>query len=462
MKQREAQNPNTLLVHAGDAVGASSPVSALLQDEPTITLLNELGFDVGTVGNHEFDEGVAEMMRLINGGSHPKTVDKYGSFTGANFPYVAANVVDSATNKPILEPYHIEQVNGVPIGFIGVALTDTPNIVMPSGVAGLKFTDEAEAINKYSAELKEQGVETIIVLAHNPSKSNNDGSNPSEELVDIANKVDDEVDVLFGGHNHAYTNTTVDGKLLVQSYSYGTAFSDVDLVINPETKDVESKKAEIVTTYRNNITPDAKIKQMLDTYVADVGPILNEVIGTTPAPITRTTNAAGESALGNMIADAMRTQTGTDFAFMNPGGVRADMDAGEITWKEAFTVQPFGNDLVKMTVTGADIKTLLEQQWGSKVRIMPISGLKVAYDDSRAAGDRIVSMVKNDGTPIELSQSYTITVNNYMADGGDGYTVLAGITNRMIDVVDLEAFVNYIKAKGIVEPKIEDRVTKLN
>ena len=143
--------------------------------------------------------------------------------------------------------------------------------------------------------------------------------------------------------------------------------------------------------------------------------------------------------LGQYDCDAMRMQTGTDFAFMNPGGVRADVDAGEITWKEAFTVQPFGNDLVKMTVTGADIKTLLEQQWGSKVRIMPISGLKVAYDDSRAAGDRIVSMVKNDGTPIELSQSYTITVNNYMADGGDGYTVLAGITNRMIDVVDLDS-----------------------
>lgn len=462
LKQREAQNPNTLLVHAGDVVGASSPVSALLQDEPTITFLNELGFDVGTVGNHEFDEGVTEMMRLINGGSHPKTVDKYGRFAGANFPYVAANVVDVATNQPILPPYDIEVVNGVPIGFIGVALTDTPNIVMPSGVAGLKFTDESEAINKYSAELKAQGVKTIIVLAHDPSSSNKDGSNPVGELVDIANKVDDEVDVLFGGHNHAYTNTMVDGKLLVQSYSYGTAFSDVDLVINPKTKDVESKKAEIVTTYRNSITPDAKIKQMLDAYVANVGPILNEVIGTTPSPISRTANAAGESALGNMIADAMRTQTGTDFAFMNPGGVRADIDAGNITWKEAFTVQPFGNDLVKMTVTGADIKTLLEQQWGTKVRIMPISGLKVAYNDSRAAGDRIVSMVKNDGTPIELNKSYTITVNNYMADGGDGYTVLAGITNRTVDIVDLEAFVNYIKAKGVVDPKIEGRITKLN
>ena len=248
LKQREAENPNTLLVHAGDAVGASSPVSALLQDEPTITFLNELGFDVGTVGNHEFDEGVKEMMRLINGGSHPKTVEKYGEFAGADFPYIAANVVDASTNENILQPYVIEQVNGVPIGFIGVALSDTPSIVAPSGVAGVKFTDETEAINKYTAELKEQGVETIIVLAHNPSTSKQDGTNPGEELVDIANNVDDEVDVLFGGHNHSYTNTTVDGKLLVQSYSYGTAFSDVDLTIDPITKDVVNKKAEIVTT----------------------------------------------------------------------------------------------------------------------------------------------------------------------------------------------------------------------
>jgi 2',3'-cyclic-nucleotide 2'-phosphodiesterase / 3'-nucleotidase / 5'-nucleotidase len=462
LKQREADNPNTLLVHAGDAVGASSPVSALLQDEPTIAFLNKLGFDVGTVGNHEFDEGVEEMKRLIFGGSHPKTEATYGKFEGANFPYVAANLVDEKTNEPILEPYHIEEIEGIPVGFIGVALSDTPSIVVPSGVAGVKFTDEAEAINKYTAELKDQGVETIIVLAHNPSYSTSNGTAASEELVEIANKVDDEVDVMFGGHNHAYTNTEVDGKIIVQSYSSGTAFSDVDLVIDPITKDVVEKKAEVVTTYRDKITPDAEIKAMVDSYVADVAPILNEVIGTATKAITRTTNNAGESAMGNLIADAMRAQTGTDFAFMNSGGVRADIDKGEITWKEAFTVQPFGNDLVKMTVTGADIKTLLEQQWGSKVRIMPISGLKVSYDDSRAAGDRIVSMVKNDGTPIGMDQTYTITVNNYMADGGDGYAVLAGITNRTIDVVDLEAFVNYIKKINIVDYQIEGRITKLN
>lgn len=462
LKAREAANPNTLMLHAGDAVGASSPVSALLQDEPTIKILNELGFDAGTVGNHEFDEGVTEMMRLINGGSHPATAEKYGEFEGANFPYVAANLVYKATGENVLDPYTIQVVNGVPVGIIGIALSDTPSIVIPSAVKDVMFTDETEAINQYTAELKEQGVETIIVLAHNPSFSKPDGSDAGEELVEIAKNVDDEVDVLLGGHNHAFTNTVVDGKIVVQSYSSGTAFSDVDLLINPKTKDVISAKAEIVTTYRDKITPDAEIKAMLDRYVDDVAPILNEEIGSTPNAITRETNAAGESAMGNMIADAMREQTGTDFAFMNSGGVRADIDAGTITWKEAFTVQPFGNDLVKMNVTGAQIKTLLEQQWGSKVRIMPISGLKVKYDDSRAAGDRIVSIVKNDGTPVDMDATYSITVNNYMAGGGDGYAILATITDKTIDVVDLEAFVNYIKKNGVVDPKIEGRVTKLN
>lgn len=462
LKEREATNPNTLMLHAGDAVGASSPVSALLQDEPTIKILNKIGFDAGTVGNHEFDEGVEEMLRLIDGGSHPKTVDKYGEFEGADFPYLAANLVYKETGENVLDPYTIIDVNGIPVGVIGVALSDTPSIVIPSAVTDVKFTDEAEAINRYTEELKAQGVETIVVLAHNPSTSKPDGSNPGEELVEIAQNVDDEVDVLMGGHNHAFTNTKVDGKIVVQSYSSGTAFSDVDLLINPVTKDVMVGKSEIVTTYRDKIQPDAEIKAMLDSYVADVAPILNEVIGTTPSYISRDTSAAGESAMGNLVADSMRWQTGTDFAFMNSGGVRADIDAGDITWKEAFTVQPFGNDLVKMNVTGEVIKTLLEQQWGSKVRIMPISGLKVAYDDSRAAGDRIVSITKNDGTPVEMDKTYSITVNNYMAGGGDGYAILATITDKTIDVVDLDALVNYIKAHGEVNPQIEGRVTKLN
>ncbi|WP_394137793.1 bifunctional 2',3'-cyclic-nucleotide 2'-phosphodiesterase/3'-nucleotidase [Cytobacillus oceanisediminis] len=461
LKQREATNPNTFMLHAGDAVGASSPVSALLQDEPTIKMLNEIGFDLGTVGNHEFDEGVEEMLRLINGGSHPNTVEKYGEFKGANFPYVAANVVDSVTKEPILAPYEIKEVNGVPIAFIGIAYSDTPSIVTPSGTAGVEFTDEAEAINKYTAELKKQGIKSIVVVTHNPAKSALDGSNPQEELVDIANAVDDEVDVLFGGHNHQYTNTVVDGKLLVQSYSYGTAFSDVDLTIDPVTKDIVAKKAEIVNTTRD-IEPDVEIKQMLDTYIADVAPILNEVIGYTSTGISRDTNADGESPMGNLIADSMIEQTGTDFAFMNSGGVRASIDAGEITWKEAFTVQPFGNDLVTLTLTGAQIKELFEQQWGSKERIMHVSGLKVTYDSSKEAGDRIVSLVKSDGTDIDPNKEYTVTVNNYMADGGDGYSVLLNGKNRTVDIVDLDALINYIKAREEINPAVEGRITKLN
>ncbi|WML50620.1 5'-nucleotidase C-terminal domain-containing protein [Neobacillus sp. PS3-34] len=463
LKQREATNPNTLLVHAGDMVGASSPVSALLQDEPTIRFLNKMGFDVGTLGNHEFDEGVQEMMRLIKGGAHPKTVDKYGPFEGAQFPYVSANVVDAVTNKPILNPYVIKKINGVDIGFIGVTLTDTPNIVIPSGVAGVKFLDEAESINKYAAELKKKGVKTIVVLAHNPVTSDQDGSNPKDELAEIANKVDDEVDVMFGGHNHKYANTTVDGKLIVEAYSYGTAFADVDLTIDPNTKNVISKKAEIVTTYRDKIQPDAEIKAMIDKYVADAAPILNRVIGKTPNFISRTENADGESAMGNLIADSMKAQTGTDFAFMNAGGIRADIVAGDITWKEAFTVQPFGNDLVKMTLTGAQIKALFEQQWSpTSTRILKVAGLKVQYNDSLAIGSRVVSLTKDDGTPIVPDQNYTVTVNSFMAGGGDGYSVLLQGTNRATDVVDLDALVNYLSAKGEVNPQIEGRIVKLN
>ncbi|MBS4204133.1 bifunctional 2',3'-cyclic-nucleotide 2'-phosphodiesterase/3'-nucleotidase [Lederbergia citrea] len=462
LKKWKATNPNTLLVHAGDVVGASPPTSALLQDEPTIRFLNKLGFDVGTLGNHEFDKGVQEMLRLIHGGSHPNTVEKYGPFEGANFPYVAANVIDEKTGETILDPYVIKEVDGVPIGFIGIALASTPSIVIPSGVEGVRFTDEVEAINKATAELKEKGVKAIVVLAHNPGVSKSDGTGADGEIVDIANKVDDEVDIIFGGHNHAYMNAMVGNKLLVQSYSYGTAFSAVDIEIDRTTKDIVAKKAEIVTTYRDKITPDAEIKAMIDQYKEDVAPIINEVVGHAPKAITRDQNADGESALGNLIADSMRDQTGTDFAFMNPGGIRADLKAGDLTWGDLFTVQPFGNDLVKMDLTGEQVKMLLNQQWTDKARIMPISGLKVKYDDARPVGDRILEITLPDGTPIDLAKTYSVTVNNFMASGGDNFTVLLKGKNQVVDVVDLEAFVNYVKKLKEVNTTIEGRMIKVN
>ena len=463
LKEREATNPsNTLMVQAGDAVGASRPVSALLQDEPTIRILNELGFDVGTIGNHEFDEGVTEMLRLINGGAHPKTVEKYGPFEGADFPYVAANVVKEDTNQLILPPYVVKEVDGVKVGFIGVVTTETPSIVTPSGVAGVKFTDEAEAINKYTAELKAKGIKAIVVLAHDPGTSATDGSNPTGKVVDIAKAVDDEVDVIFGAHDHKYLNSTVDGKLLVQSFSYGTAFSDVDLTIDPVTQDIVSKKAEIVTTFQDAAHLDAKIKAEMDQYQADVAPITNQVIGDAKEPISRTTNEAGEAPLGNLIADGMRATTGAQFAFMNIGGIRDDIkDAGPITWGELFAIQPFGNDIVTLNITGEQVRTLLNQQFAAdRNRIMQISGLKYTWSNNLPLGQKVIDIYLPDGSKIDPTAVYNVAVNNFMADGGDGFVVLKEGKNRVTRSSDLDALVEYIKSfnGSSISAKIEGRI----
>ncbi|WP_083652241.1 bifunctional UDP-sugar hydrolase/5'-nucleotidase [Bacillus sp. MRMR6] len=443
LKQREAENKNTLLVQAGDMIGASPPASALLQDEPTIEILNKLGLDIGTVGNHEFDEGADELLRLINGGTHEET----GDFAGSNFPWVAANVINQKTGKSLLPPYEVIKVNGMPIGFIGVVTTETPTIVVPSGVAGLTFTNEVEAINRNVAELKKQGVKSIVVLAHNPGSSGVNGENPTGTLVDIANNVDDEVDIIFGGHNHAYMNATIDNKLVVQSYSYGTAFSDVDIEIDPKTKDIVTKRGEIVTTFHEGMDADTEIAKMLAKYEDTVEPIVNRVIGTAAVPLTAMRNDNGESILGNVVADAQRQAMNTQFAFMNPGGIRADIDQGDITWGELYTVQPFNNDLVKMTMTGQQIRDLLNQQWGTKTTMLQISGLTYTWDENLPAGQKIVSIMLPDGTQLDPSTSYTVTANVFLSGGGDGFTLFTKATNKVIGPVDLEALVDFIKTQ---------------
>ncbi|MCM3718529.1 5'-nucleotidase C-terminal domain-containing protein [Fictibacillus phosphorivorans] len=462
LRQHEAENPdNTLKISAGDSVGASAPASALLQDEPTIEILNTLGFNVSTLGNHEFDEGVDEMLRLIFGGEHEVT----GDFGGADFPYIAANVIEDETGEPLLDPYVIYKVGGVDVGFIGVVTTETPSIVIPSGVEGVSFTDEVEAINKYTAELKEQGVKSIVVVSHNPAESNTDGTNARGEVIDMANTIDDEVDVIYAGHNHKYTNTVVDNKLIVQSFSSGTAFSDIDLLINKKTGDIVKKSAEVINTFHEGIEPDAEIKAMVDAAYDQVKDKLNEVVGTAAVEITRDLNANGESLMGNLIADSMIAQTGTDLAFMNPGGVRASINQGEITWEELFTVQPFGNDLVTMELTGQQVIDLLNQQWATgTAKILQVSGLTFSYSETVTDG-KVTGEVKEvklkDGSPIDVDATYTATVNNFMATGGDGYTVLTSGANPVVNITDLDALINYVKAQETVEPKIEGRITKV-
>lgn len=459
INQRRGQEKNTLLVHAGDAVGASPPISALLQDEPTIEILNKMRFDVATVGNHEFDDGTDEMMRLINGGAHPLT----GEFEGAQFPYVCANLVSKATGEHLMQPYVIKRVNGMPIGFIGIVLDETPRLVIPSGVAGVRFTDEVTAINETVADLKKQGVRSIVVLAHNPGDSAVNGENAEGELIDIAKKVDDEVDVIYGGHSHRHLNATVDNKLLVQSYSSGTHFSDIDLEIDPRSKNIVAKRAEIVPV-THSLQPDASITALINAAAEKVGPIINQVVGTAAQGITRQANEAGESALGNLIADAQRAKMKTDFAFMNPGGIRADLDAGPATWGELYTVQPFNNDLVTMNLTGAQIRTLLEQQWlaADKVRVLQISGLRYSWDPNRPAGNRVVDITLANGSPIDPAATYSVTANSFLASGGDQFTIFSEGTNRVVGPVDLDALVDYVKAQPQpFSAAIEGRIKKL-
>ena len=465
LQERIAENPaGTLLVHVGDMVGASPPISALLQDEPTIEFLNVMGFAVGTVGNHEFDEGLEEMLRLIHGGRHEAT----GYFPGAAFPYTVANVVDAATGDPILPPYVIKVVNGVRVGFIGVVTTETPSIVVPSAVAGLQFLDEAEAVNRWVPELRRQGVEAIVVLAHMGGFQSQDGTIEGP-IVDLAQRVDDAVDVILAGHTHSFLNSRINGKLVVQAYCCGTAFSDVDLVIDPQTGDVVFSVASVVTTWADQIEPDPAIQRLVAQYQERVADRVARVVAEAPEPITRTASPAGESALGNLIADAQRWGLGTEMAFMNPGGIRADLDAGPVTWGELYAIQPFNNPMVKLELTGEQIRRLLNQQWQSesdgsiRTRFLQISGLSYTWDDRRPVGDKVVEVRDEAGRPLDPDRRYTVAVNGFLAEGGDNFTVFTEGTNREAGPIDLDVLVAYLEQlDGPVTAAVEGRIQRVD
>lgn len=493
-----------LIIHAGDHVGASPPNSALLQDEPAISFLNLLANEhcrykdarvsygwtwalqnarcniVGTLGNHEFDEGVTELQRLVNGGNSSKGPFLENSWRGARFPYVSANVVNKDTGKPLFAPYVIKQVDGVRVGVIGAVLTETPTIVTPSGVAGVSFLDEATAINQYVRELRGRGVRTIVVTIHKGTsqtsyngQTNTEVQDLSGAVVDVIKQLDDEVDVVISGHTHSFTNALVannHGKpiLLTQAFSASTAYDDIDLTISRRTGDVVEKSAAIVTTWGDvgiGLAPDAEVAQLVAAADAEVAPLVNQVVGVAATALTRSESTAGESALGNLIADAQRVVTDAQFSFMNPGGIRADLDAGEVSWGELFTIQPFSNDLVSMDLTGAQIKQLLEQQWQgqSSARILKTSGLTYTWDATRAVGDRVVQILDANQQSLDSSATYRVTVNSFMASGGDNFVVLKDGTNRVVGPVDLDALVTYVKS--LAQPftaAIEGRIKRLN
>lgn len=502
----KSQNPLSVVVGAGDSIGATPLISALFLDEPSVETLNRIGLEFNAVGNHEFDKGATELLRLQNGGC--KTVNGVidpGSckgaavgtpvpFEGAKFKWLAANVVATATGKTLLPAYGIKAFNGVQVAFIGMTLKATPTIVTPSGVAGLEFRDEAQTVNALIPELRAQGIEAIVVLVHEGGFQTGslsdingcEGALAGSAIADIVKRLDNAVDLVVSGHTHAAYNCRLPnatGRTIPVSSSsaFGRVLTDMDVTIDPVTKDISAATVTNRLVTRNDpaVVADTKVASIVAAYNGLVSPLANSVIGSITKELgSAASDAACNIPAGDLIADSQlaATQPATFgqavIAFMNRGGVRspgflfpqsvAEGD-GNVTYGEAFTVQPFGNSLVTMTLTAQDIKDVLEQQFAgcrgqsaTATRIMiPSTGFKYTWDGSKACDARIRSvaltsggsteqLVDSAGKVLNPTKTFRVTVNNFMATGGDGFTTFLKGQNLLGGAQDIDALTAFL------------------
>ncbi|MFD5547609.1 bifunctional metallophosphatase/5'-nucleotidase [Streptomyces goshikiensis] len=490
---------------AGDMIGGSPMLSGLFHDEPTVEALNKLKLDVTSVGNHEFDEGKAELRRMAYGGCHPVDgcFESGKEYTGAEFKYLAANVTDEKTKRPMLNPTFIWQKGDVKIGFIGVTLEGTPDVVTADGVKGLKFGDEVETINKYAAELNKQGVKSIVALIHEgglPASGayNYDcdvpgaGAGVSGAIVDIAKNVDPKVDALVTGHTHqAYACNIPDPagnpRMVTSAASYGRLFTDTTLTYDRQTKDIVRTAAVAPKPVNKIVSRDLPkapdMTELITRWNALAAPVASRPMGFISADIAGRGSEAPEKPLGDLIADAQLEATapaakgGAQLAIMNPGGIRADLaykaagaeGDGVVTYGESYTVQPFNNLMNIVDLTGAQLITALQQQVSGTVngpnpKILQVSkGFTYTLDMTKSGADRIVvDSVKLNGAAIDPAKTYRVAMNEFLAGGGDGFTVLKDHKNKLVGVPDLEAFNAYL-AKSTeaspIAPPAADRIT---
>jgi 5'-nucleotidase len=531
------QNPNSLVVGAGDLIGASPLLSGLFHDEPTVEAMNAMKLSVTSVGNHEFDEGWTELLRMQNGGcGGPDAANKCkgGQFTGATYNYLSANVLKEPTkaeiaavakknaavrkaaakhralcakkaNKkkatckkpykvkltpppkaaPLLPATAIRTIGGVKIGFIGETLKGTPTIVTPTGVVGLTFLDEAATANKYAAILKKQGVKAIVLLLHQGGQQSsgadvNGCTGFTGDVLPIVDALSPDIKVVISGHTHNYYNCTINGHLLTSASSFGRMITKVNLTIDSATDTITAATAtnEVVT---RDVPKNAVQTAIIDKYKTMSAPIANRVVGSVTSDITRAANRSGESALGDVIADAQLASTAPDnkgkavVAFMNPGGIRAEITAsqssggeaaGQVTYSELFTVQPFANVMTVLTMTGAQIKALLEQQFDNpttgQTRFLQVSnGFTYSYKLNAPAGQHVdAASIKINGVTVDPNASYRVAENNFLATGGDNFTVFKQGTNQLGGDVDLDALVAYFQAKSPIAPGPQNRFTR--
>ncbi len=491
----------SLTVAAGDLIGGSPAFSGLFHDEPSVESLNAMGLNISGVGNHEFDEGVTELLRMQYGGCHPVDGCYFPNapFAGADFKWLAANVVNETTGETPLPPYWIERFQNVKVAFIGMTLEATDTLVAAVGIQGWEFLDEAETANALVPVLKAQGVEAIIVLLHEggsqtpPPGDVNACVGISGPIVAINDALDAEIDAIITGHTHLPYNCVLadpagQPRLVTSAYSYGRVVSELNLVLDKRTHDVRRD----LSTATNHIvdhaslTPDPALTAVIAKWQPLFDAAGNNPVGTITADIKRGgvngSDRGVESAAGNLVADAQLWATSSNFAqiaFMNPGGVRSDLTYlqsgsegdGVVTYGEAFTFQPFGNTLITFAMTGAEIVSVLEEQCQPLGSSRPFLHLGVSegftYDLAKTivAGNCTsvtISNVKLNGVDLDLNATYNVTVNNFLADGGDNFNTFGTITTSRLDGGnDLQALINYLGAFSPVAPPSIDRVNEL-
>ncbi|GDY31231.1 bifunctional metallophosphatase/5'-nucleotidase [Gandjariella thermophila] len=486
VRQLRAQAPNAMLVGVGDLIGASPLTSALFHDEPTIDLMNQLGMIASPVGNHEFDEGYRELERIQWGGCHPTDGCQFDNpYTGARFPYLGANVTFASSGAPALPPFWISQVQGVPVGFIGEPLKDTPTVVSADAIKDLRFADEVRTANRYADLLDRLGVKTIVLLVH--QGDNTEGGGPDDCRTDpgparaIAEQVSPKIDAVLTAHSHQQYVCWVNDpagqrRPFLQGLSFGRELSVLDLKIDRRTRDVLRDRTtafnDVVT---RTVAADPDAAALVDRAAQKAAPLANRPVGSVTTDVVRAAAPSGESPLGDVIADAQlaaTTSAGAQVALMNPGGVRADLPYhsgtpgvpdGTVTYGEAYAVQPFGNILQTMTLTGAQLKAVLEQQWqpqpgGVTVRVLqPSASLHYRWSAAAPVGSKVSDITVN-GQPVRPDASYRVTVNNFLAGGGDGFTALRDGTGVTGGGQDLDAFTGYLGAHPNLVPPPLDRI----
>ncbi|MGX2995624.1 bifunctional metallophosphatase/5'-nucleotidase [Streptomyces sp. JNUCC 64] len=500
---REARKgkPYSVTTAAGDLIGGTPMLSGLFHDEPTIEALNELDLDVAGVGNHEFDEGNKELQRIQNGGCHPTAgcFVEGRKFEGADFPYLAANVTYEKNGRTVLPPYWVWKEKGVKIGFIGLTLEGTPDVVAADGIKGLKFHDEIETINKYTKELERKGVKSIVAVIHEggyPASTayNYDCDSPgagdgiSGPIVDIAKAVSPQVDALVTGHTHQpYACSIPDpsGKprTVTSAASFGRLYTDTTLTYDRRTKDIVRTSVKSTNHVVRRDQPKAPdMTRLIDRWKTLAAPVANRPVGHISADLPGRGSTAPETPLGDLIADAQLAQgkaldPKAVVALMNPGGIRSDLTYaasgtegdGVVTYGEAFTVQPFGNTVNLVDLTGAQLLTALKQQvTGNNTaspRILQVSsGLTYTLDLTKTGGDRVVdSTVRLNGAPLDPNATYRVVLNNFLTGGGDGFTELGKGKNMLVGGDDLKAMTDYLGANSSatapLNPPKADRIT---